>query len=51
MRYNLYYLFLEDKLNHPMPKKVNRKIRKKIKKVCRKVKPIDISITLIDKEV
>ena len=38
-RNNLYYLFLEDKVKHPMPKEHSEKILKKILEIYKKIKP------------
>lgn len=37
--YNLYYIFLEDMRQHPMPEERNVEIRKNIEIIYRKIKP------------
>lgn len=46
--YNLYYLFLEDKQKHPMPRSTAMAIRKKLQKFFKNIKPSAASKPLID---
>ena len=39
MRYNLYYIFLEDKQQNPMPPEQTEKILKNLKEIFKKIKP------------
>ena len=39
MRYNLYYIYLEDKIKNPLPPKADQRIRKNLKKFFKKIKP------------
>ena len=39
MHYNIYYLFLEDKLRHPLPEDKKVQIWKYIEKVYKQIKP------------
>lgn len=42
--YNLYYIFLEDKLKNPMSEERRREMEKNILKILKKIKPIHPSI-------
>ena len=37
--YNIYYLFLDDKEKHPIPKDTKEQILKNIEKFYQKIKP------------
>ena len=37
--YNLYYLFEEDKVKHPMPSEAKDRIRKNLQDFFKKIKP------------
>ena len=39
MRYNLYYIFLEDKLKHPLPIAADLRIQKNLEKFFKNIKP------------
>ena len=45
--YNLYYLFLEDKRNNPMPEQKKMDIRKNLENFFKDLKPPGISKPLI----
>jgi len=38
-RYNLYYLFLEDKAKNPLPPQKKTEIEKNLEKFFKKIKP------------
>ena len=39
MRYNLYYIYLEEKQKNPLPRRADQRIRKILEKYFKRIKP------------